>query len=96
MCARTHVHMSWPQLLPTFNHLSQMDLFACKNLHILGPLNSPVNSFLLSGLFSTKKVGGAAAGVVAEGLPYHFLTGRNSEDEITSEAGLRSLPGPHP
>ena len=33
VCVHTHVHMSWPQLLPTFNHLSKICLFTCKNLH---------------------------------------------------------------
>lgn len=93
VCAHAHVHMSWPQLLPTFNHLSKMYLLTCKNLHIPRPLNSSKFLSPFRALLHKEKSVVVLLAVVAGGSSFIiFLQEELPEDEISIRGWARSPP----
>ena len=88
--------MSWPQLLPTFNHLSKICLFTCKNLHILRPLNSSKFLSPFRALFHKEKLVVVLLAVVAGGSSFIILREELPEDEISLGGWAGSPPSRDP
>ena len=97
VCVHAHIHMSWPQLLPTFNHLSKICLFTCKNLHILRPLNSSKFLSPFRAVFHKQKLVVVLLAVVAGGSSFIiFLREELPEDGISIGGWAGSPPSRDP